>query len=79
MGGMYAGHYALKYPEIIEKLIFMSSVGITPTPEALVVDELMRTFEGGLAHYGGRKTLEIMYEYPWSPFDTHRVLGSHFG
>lgn len=35
MGGMFAGHYALKYPEEIEKLIFMSSIGINEAPDNL--------------------------------------------
>mmetsp|Transcript_40746 Transcript_40746/g.53456 ORF Transcript_40746/g.53456 Transcript_40746/m.53456 type:complete len:123 (+) Transcript_40746:205-573(+) len=33
MGGMFAGWYALKYPEQVERLVFMSSVGITRTPD----------------------------------------------
>ena len=33
MGGMFAGWYALKFPEKVEKLIFMSSVGIRKTPD----------------------------------------------
>ena len=54
MGGLYSGHYALKYPESIEKLIFMSAVGISPTPDHFVPERIMQTMEGGLASYGSQ-------------------------
>lgn len=33
MGGLISGHYAVKYPHQIEKLILMSSVGISERPQ----------------------------------------------
>lgn len=49
MGGMFAGHYALKYPENIEKLVFMSSIGIGETPDYARHDKILQTIDGCLA------------------------------
>lgn len=78
MGGLYIGHYALKYPEHIERLVFMSSVGISSTPEFLKPDTILQALEGRMAGYGSQKTLDIMLEYPWTPFDFYRMSGSYF-
>ena len=53
MGGMFAGWYALKYPKKVDKLIFMSSVGIRRTPEWADQANLFEEFEGScLATFG---------------------------
>ena len=49
MGGMFAGHYALKHPENIEKLVFMSSIGIGETPDYARHDKILQTIDGCLA------------------------------
>ena len=53
MGGMFIGYYALKHPELIESLIFMSSVGISTAPDFLQPDAVIKSLDGRLARYGG--------------------------
>ena len=78
MGGMFAGHYALKYPENIEKLVFMSSIGISETPDFMKHENMLQNLDGCLAKYGAN----FMYshtqgkEISFTPFDFYRMAGS---
>ena len=77
MGGMFAGHYALKHPENVEKLVFMSSVGIGERPDNLRPENIMLTLDGGLARKGASLMFSIMQEEStFTPFDFYRMSGS---
>ena len=72
MGGLFVGHYALKYPENIERIVFMSSVGITVTPEFAKPDVINPTLSSGLARYGSDWALRQLNNN-FSPFDSYRA------
>ena len=80
MGGMFAGYYALAHPESIKSLVFMSSVGITRTPEWARVENVMKNIENSrLATYGANFAESMMRESPFTPFDMYRIGGPIFG
>ena len=78
MGGMFIGHYAIKHHELVENLIFMSSVGVSSTPDILKPDTVLNSLDSRLARYGGKKVTNIMFDYPWTPFDAYRMSGKYF-
>ena len=80
MGGMFAGYYALAHPECINQLIFMSSVGLTNTPDWAKVPNVMQNIQSScLAIYGANFAERILSESTFTPFDISRIAGRRFG
>ena len=81
MGGMIVGHYALKHPENIERLIFASSIGIMSTPDFAQRDTFVSSMDSCLSRYGANWYSDLMYGSApnFSPFDLYRAMGDRFG
>jgi len=80
MGGMFAGYYALAHPECVNQLIFMSSVGLTNTPDWAKVPNVRQNIQSScLAIYGAEFAERMMSESTLTPFDMYRIAGRRFG
>ena len=79
MGGLFAGHYALKYPDRISKLVFMSSVGISPTPYFIEPAHILANQPSGLGRFGAKWMVEGWYDASLTPQDIYRIMGGTLG
>ena len=80
MGGMFAGYYALTHPHCVNRLIFMSSVGLTNTPDWAKVPNFMQNIQSSyLATYGANFAERMLSESSFTPFDSYRIGGYYMG
>ena len=80
MGGMFAGWYALKNPQQIERLILLSPVGISYAPEWAQTANVVENMQGScLAVRGANFTQNFFSESPVAHFDYFRIAGCCFG
>ena len=69
------GHYALKHPEQVEKLILLSSVGVLEQPERLMRDNFISQREQMVSRYGARWVQDTWTNGNLALNDLYRVVG----
>lgn len=75
LGGLLCGHYALRYPEQIEKLVLMSSVGVSEMPSHWQPDNLRASCNSSSSLRGAEWVLHTWNNMPFSPADPYRAVG----
>ena len=65
----------MKYRNQIEKLILMSPVGVSETPEAIKRPNFINNRQSWLSRFGAKWLMDMWQESPISPFDVWRTIG----
>jgi cardiolipin-specific phospholipase len=74
LGSCIAGHFALRYPHKIEKLILMSPVGLKETPEHMKYEAERAKLTTWVQRYGQTQAFNLWDNGRIAPFDLARAF-----